>query len=328
MTTSEIVEVENSEQQSERERWRQAVNAFVAEQRSDNTAQAYKRGVEKYLLYLDGLAQSGSRGLTVENVGTPVIAMFYKSLNASVATKNATLVAVTAFYSFLAREGVVRGNPAREVKRGRMSSTHSDTEFLTREEGKRLVIAAKADSTLSYALVSMFLGTGLRVSEVVALKESDFKRRDDSDGSPVVVARVKQKGGKHREVLIPHSVVVALREHMNQYDFMAGNAVDRVGAESMKYIFAKKSDPNQHISREHCAMVIKRLAKAANINKKISPHSLRHSAASEAIRQGKAKEQIQEFLGHSSIAITERYIHRSKGYSNSPANSVANAFGI
>jgi site-specific recombinase XerD len=164
--------------------------------------------------------------------------------------------------------------------------------FLERSELDALFLVGGADikSCRNRAIASLLFSTGCRVSELAALNRIDIVA--DS-------MRVFGKGGKWRCVFVS----VSAREGLNRYlemreDNSPGLFVSDKGRLSVTMI----------------EIIIRTMAKKAGIKKKVTPHTLRHSFATELLRAGAPLPAIQQLLGHSSILTTQCYLHVTDPY--------------
>lgn len=161
--------------------------------------------------------------------------------------------------------------------------------FLTDEEIFRLeaVCYKESDVFRNRLLIGLFLQLGLRLSEVLNLKFADLE-----DGW----IRLIRKGGKEQRLPLSNSLQSIISFYRNERLATADEWVfeGRLGGA---------------MSPRCAQLLIKRLAEKANIQKRISPHSLRHTFASQLAAKGANLSALQEILGHQRLATTERYLH-------------------
>ena len=145
------------------------------------------------------------------------------------------------------------------------------------------------------ALVDLLFATGVRVGEVSALNTCDFSPRE-------AVFRVQGKGGRDRLAFVVDEQTVRIqRAHLD--------ARTRIKTESPA-LFINSS--GTRLSTQGITNVLDRLRRGARIKRHITPHMLRHTVATLLLRNGVDIRVVQEFLGHASIATTQRYTHVSK----------------
>ena len=147
------------------------------------------------------------------------------------------------------------------------------------------------------ALVDLLFATGMRVGEVSALNMMDFS-------VPEAVFCVKGKGGRDRLAFIVDDQSLRIQqEHVEMRS--------RIESES-KALFLNAT--GGRLSTQGIANVISRFREDAGIEKHITPHMLRHTVATLLLRNGVDIRVVQEFLGHASIATTQRYTHVTKDH--------------
>lgn len=204
-----------------------------------------------------------------------------------------TLVAVKVFFRFLKKEGVVTVDLSRYFETPKIWQLIP--EVLTFDEVDLLLAQPKTDSFLGardLAILEFLYATGLRVSEVCSVKISDV-----GDG----IVKVHGKGRKTRIVPVGAKAIAAIDHYLTHFrkeaegDFAA-------------LFVSKKGKP---IDRIAVWRLIKEYAKSAQIEKNISPHTLRHSFATHLLENGADLRLIQDMLGHEDIATTDRYTHVS-----------------
>jgi len=156
---------------------------------------------------------------------------------------------------------------------------------LTPDEVRALI--GSADTEKSRLIISLLYSSGLRVSELVNLKVSDI---NSQDGTGWVR---RGKGGKDRLIIISPKLVKGL------YEYLEGR--------SNQYIFSKEKP----LTTRNIQKIIKLTSKRAGIQKKVTPHTLRHSFATHLLENGTDIRIIQTMLGHSSLSTTQVYTHIS-----------------
>jgi len=158
-------------------------------------------------------------------------------------------------------------------------------EVLSKEEVKKLI--ESTDNNKSRLIVSMLYSTGLRVSELVNLKVEEI---NFNDGTGWVR---KGKGSKDRFFALSKELGTELKEYLN-------------GREHT-YVFSK----DKALTTRNIQKIIHLTKKRAGINRKVTPHTLRHSFATHLLEQGTDIRMIQAMLGHASLSTTQVYTHIS-----------------
>jgi integrase/recombinase XerC len=201
------------------------------------------------------------------------------------------LAAVRSLYRFLGRRGVVRRNPAREVRAPRLS--RKLVTFLPPDEAEAVVDArglAGDARERDVALLEMLYATGLRVSELAGLDVDAL----DRDARTV---RVLGKGNKER--IVPYGAPAA-----RALDAYLGRRVAGDGP-----VFVNRRGGRLGVRSLHT--IVRRAARAAGVTRRVSPHTLRHTFATHLLDRGADLRMIQELLGHSRLSTTQRYTHVS-----------------
>ncbi len=203
------------------------------------------------------------------------------------------LVAIKTLFRFLKKEGKIKEDVTHYLDSPKMWQLIP--EVLTMEEMERLLAAPESttpEGARDKAILEVLYASGLRVSEVCGLNIHDL---DDS------FVRVKGKGGKERVIPIAKVAIDAVDHYLVNF---------RQGAEEEKALFL--STKGKRIDRVTVWKRVKFYAKKADIQRKISPHTLRHSFATHLLENGADLRVIQEMLGHASVATTDRYTHVSQ----------------
>ncbi|OGZ97300.1 MAG: hypothetical protein A3I44_00750 [Candidatus Sungbacteria bacterium RIFCSPLOWO2_02_FULL_51_17] len=204
------------------------------------------------------------------------------------------LIALRNFLKFLSRRDV-KTLAAEKIELGKMPS--HEVSFLEGDELERLLRVSGA-TTLSglrdRAMLELFFSTGLRVSELCALNRMSVNLSRDEFS-------VKGKGDKIRVVFLSDAAKTALTEYLKKRDDVDEAMFVSVRAQD-------KKDPTRLTPRSVQRM-IKKHAIAAGITKEVTPHKLRHSFATDLLRNGADLRSVQALLGHANITTTQIYTH-------------------
>ena len=269
---------------------------------SPHTVSNYKRDVERYIrdLRAHGITRPGDvhprdveRHLADLSSGTitgkPAAA-------SSIARASAS---IRGYHRFAVGEGFAADDPASRVRPPKIGD-HLP-KALTVDEVSRLLDAAHAGddarSLRDAALLELLYATGARVSEAVGLCVDDI---DLDEELPVV--RLFGKGRKERLVPLGHYAKDALASYLVRV--RPSLAVKGTGGPQV--FLNSRGRP---LSRQSAWEAIQRCADAADLGRKISPHTLRHSFATHLLEGGASVRDVQELLGHSRISTTQRYTH-------------------
>ena len=264
---------------------------------ANKTIEAYKSDLKDLAEFLAKqqivLAETSLNNLRdyVANLSTS------QGLNAkSIARK---ISAIRQFFAFLLQENIVKANPALELEIPKISK--NIPVVFEEEQIEKLLNECAKDQTpaglRNLAMVELMYASGMRVSELVALKISQLSLIPRQDLPPHII--ITGKGDKERIVAINRKAIDALSKHIAMLD--KGN----------EWVFPSQSRGG-HITRQYFAKILKRIAAEAGINfEKISPHKIRHSFATHLLNNGASLRVIQDLLGHKKISTTQIYTHVS-----------------
>lgn len=217
-------------------------------------------------------------------------------------TQNYYLIALRSFLKYLAREDI-ESLAANKIELAKVDERQ--ITFLTEEEMTRLF--SKPDlktiqGIRDQAILFLLFSTGLRVSEICGLKKKDINLKEDEFS-------VKGKGGKVRVVFLDEAAKKALDQYLksrqdnSEYLFISYGHTNKANGQPSTINGQKPMTPRS-VQR-----MIKKYATASGITKQISPHTLRHSFATDLLRSGADIRAVQTLLGHSSITTTQIYTH-------------------
>ncbi len=259
---------------------------------ADNSVQAYRRDLTQYHRFLD------DQGITtIEGVGSADVTAYVavlRDLGAADTTVARKVASLKGMHRFLVVEEYVAEDPTTLLDSPQRAK--GIPKALTVEEVTSLLDAVDGDSPLGLrdsALLEFMYATGARVTEAVDLEQIDV----DLDEA---TALVTGKGAKQRVVPLGGYAVEALRRY---YPLRRDLVADRADPGSV-FVSAR----GRKLTRQAVWQIIKRVAARAGVAPgRVSPHVLRHSAATHMIEGGADLRTIQELLGHASISTTQVY---------------------
>lgn len=219
---------------------------------------------------------------------------FLDNVEATARTKAHYLTVFNSFYKYLVFMDKIKSNPCDGIKAPKLEKKLPT--YLTNEEIAKLfnIRLTKPVDYRNKAILEVMYATGARISEVINLElnQIDFEE---------CIIRVVGKGKKERIIPLDDVAIEALDNYINNYrPFLIKN-------ETRNYVFLNKN--GEKISRQMIFKILKNLANKVGITKEISPHTLRHSFASNLLNNGADLRVIQELLGHENLETTEIYSH-------------------
>lgn len=266
---------------------------------SNNSVEAYLNDVKKFHDYLKSkkLTLRPSE-ITHEHIRDFI--HWINELGMSESSQSRIISGIKSYFKYLLMENHIKTDPSELLEAPRKGLKLP--EVLTTDEIDKLIKAidlSQPEGQRNKAIVETLYSCGLRVSELTNLKLSNLYF---SKG----FIKVTGKGKKQRQVPISNK---AMKEIENYLPYRNQLNIDR-SAEDILFLNRR----GKQLTRVMIYNIINQLAIKANIKKKISPHTLRHSFATHLIDGGADLRAIQEMLGHESIITTEIYTHLDQNY--------------
>ena len=262
---------------------------------SDNTVASYVRDVTQFSHYLSDVENTELSRCRPEQVDRYMTYMAGKGKSpASIARSIASL---KSFYGYLQGRGAVRTNPAKNTTPVR--AERKFPQILTSKEVELFLEQPQCVDPKGYrdhAMLELLYATGIRVSELIGMSVEDVNL---SAGFVRCSSR-----GKERIIPLYATAVKALSDYMK--DIRPQLILDP----REKALFVNMS--GERMSRQGFWKIIKYYQAKAQINKEITPHTLRHSFAAHLLENGADLRSIQEMLGHADISSTQIYSHLIK----------------
>ncbi|OGE80559.1 MAG: hypothetical protein A2660_00145 [Candidatus Doudnabacteria bacterium RIFCSPHIGHO2_01_FULL_45_18] len=231
--------------------------------------------------------------------------LLQKEKNLKIITQNYHLIALRSFLKYLAKRDV-KSLAAEKIE---LPKTPARTvEFLDIEDVERLIKAtddeeSKLTRLRDRAILETLFSTGLRISELVALKRDNLNLKRGEFA-------VRGKGDKMRLVFLSHRAIETINQYLKErQDNSKALFIRHDAKESVEKQLESMSEQMSGLTARSIQRVIKKYAKLAGIMKKITPHTLRHSFATDLLTNGADLRSVQELLGHSSISTTQIYTH-------------------
>ncbi|OGF27966.1 hypothetical protein A2303_06235 [Candidatus Falkowbacteria bacterium RIFOXYB2_FULL_47_14] len=216
-------------------------------------------------------------------------------------TQNYYLIALRSLLEFFADKKISSLSPT-QVKLAR-DKDDKEIKFLTLEQIERLLLAPDLKTKQGLrdrALLEALFSTGLRVAELVALNRDQLKIRNSAEEIEVAVVG---KGNKVRSVYFSERAVRWLKSYLDK----------RADMDPALFINYKpgieKSGKSRRLTTQSVENIVKKYVVIAGLPVMATPHTIRHSFATDLLAQGVDLRLVQEFLGHRNIATTQIYTH-------------------
>ncbi|ARJ40150.1 site-specific tyrosine recombinase XerD [Sporosarcina sp. P21c] len=266
----------------------------VERQLAQNTVKSYQRDLTAYIRYIASLNLE-----TVNSIERTMVLQYLQKLKdsgKSSRTLSRHISSIRSFHQFLVREQITTHDCTIHIELPKIEQKLPDV--LSIPEIERLIHAVDGHTSQGMrdiALLELLYGTGMRVSELIAIDLADLHLT-------MGFVRVFGKGSKERIVPLGRSAIDACTLYLNE-----GRPKFISDTEALFL--------NMHgrrLTRQGCWKILKEAGVKAGIQKVISPHLLRHSFATHLIENGADLRAVQEMLGHADISTTQLYTHVSK----------------
>lgn len=269
----------------------------VTKNLSKNTIHSYERDLKAYIQFI----KDNYHFRDLNQISKEHIQNFSRSLsrkNNSNSTITRKLSSIRSFHRYLTSENIVDKDISRKIRKPKTKKS-LPTVLNIQEIDRMIDLTYQSEDALSLrnqALIELAYGSGLRVSELLNLHISDLHLNKS-------LVNILGKGNKERIIPINENAVLALKKYIIE-------ARPLLKAKKADILFVNKF--GNPLSRVGFFKLIKKLAEEAEIQKVVSPHTLRHSYATHLLENGADLRTVQELLGHEDILTTENYTHVSK----------------
>lgn len=229
--------------------------------------------------------------------------VYLKKCDYSVRSICRKISTIRSFFKFLSREGIVDINPTINLITPKINKKLPS--FLYLEEINKLIETPSGHTILGIrdrAILELLYGTGMRVGELVNLDIRDIDLYDEK------TVRVFGKGSKERILPLGNPSIKAVQEYLTVRSIFRKNiSIDK---NNQNALFLNRF--GGRLSARSIRRLLIKYMKMAGLNKKISPHVLRHSFATHLLGGGADLRSVQELLGHESLSTTQIYTHITK----------------
>ena len=267
--------------------------------KADNTILAYRKDLTGYQEFLQ------KKGISrIEDAGSSDAALYLmemKNEGKSKATVNRRLASIRAYYKFLVKKGVIKENPAEDIRTPKIAV--KEIQYLSVEEVEKL-LSLPDDSTKGLrdrAMLEVLYATGIRVSEIVELRLSDVD---------LSLGFVKCAGGHGRPRIVPMGIPArnALREYLRKSRPFYMKEQDASDPDGMLFV----NFSGEAFTRQGFWRILKQYGEESGLGDRLNPQTLRNSFAMHMVANGIDVLSLQEMMGHEDITATKVYFGNTK----------------
>lgn len=262
---------------------------------SVNTLQSYRRDIEQYFIYLQEINLQNISNSNKTTVITYLLYLQKKGRATSTISRN--LASIRSFYQYITKNKLIDQDPTAELESPKVEKKLP--QILSPEEVELLLEQPQCVDLKGFrdkAMLELLYATGIRVSELIQLDVEDLN---------IDMAYIRcNKGSRERMIPIGSIAISALKEYMSKSRPLLILRNDE------KALFVNIN--GGRLTRQGFWKIIKQYKNQAQINKDITPHTLRHSFAAHLLENGADLRSIQEMLGHSDISSTQIYAQIAK----------------
>ncbi|MGL4736817.1 MAG: site-specific tyrosine recombinase XerD [Cellulosilyticaceae bacterium] len=257
-----------------------------------NTIQSYERDLKYFLDYMNSCGYNQLESMTTEHIEVYLQKM--RDEGKSLATISRTLAAIRAFCQYLLKNESIPSNPSLLIALPKVEK--KVPKVLSQKEIALLLAQPQTNDMKGMrdkAMLELLYATGIRVSELIALKTTDVNLNQG-----YILCK-----DEHKERCIPigKPAITALKKYLGQ--------VRHVMIRDQQEIHLFVNCNGHQLTRQGFWKILKAYAKSAHIDSDITPHILRHSFAAHLIQSGANLKSVQQMLGHSDISTTQVYTH-------------------
>jgi len=262
---------------------------------SENTFESYQRDVKKLISFLE-MKEITSSPSKIKTEDIREFIQWVAEIGMSAKSQARIISSLKSFFNYLLIENVIEENPVQIIDSPKIGSYLPETLSINEIDTIiKNINLNHPQGNRNKAIIEVLYSCGLRVSELINLKISNWYKKDG-------FIKVEGKGNKER--LIP------IGEHANnliEIYFEANRNKQKIKEGNRDFVFLNRN--GSKLTRVMIFTIVKKLTKISNIKKNVSPHTFRHSFATHLIERGANLRAVQEMLGHESITTTEIYTH-------------------
>ena len=271
---------------------------------SSNTSMAYRNDLTQLYDYAEKTLKSRGADLDCNSFTRQDMLgylVWLKERNYAVTTLARKNAACKSFFSFLYKDELIKVTPMENIDSPNVGKALPDT--LTVEQVKNLLAQPDKRDTIEAvrdkAMLGLLYASGMRVSELINLNLSDIDTKNFN-------VRIFGKGGKERIVPIYPQAAYDVDLYLEKARTVF------VKNENEKALFVNQR--GERLTRQGLWQILKEYAKDADLEGRVTPHTLRHSFATHLLNGGADLRSVQELLGHANISTTQIYTHLSASH--------------
>jgi integrase/recombinase XerD len=279
----------------------------VEKGRAVRTIQGYLGDVARFRTWLDENPVKGTT-LSWEEIKPRHIRAYLTSLEASPEYVHRIISSLRSWFGYLQEvEELTQSNPAMELSKPKLGTELPPA--LSVGEVAALIRAAvehsrRPERLRNWTLIALLFHTGLRVSELCNLRVQDIRHKE---GLPYSLKFIG-KGNKERWVVLSEEAQRALHQWLRERRLLVAELPPGSDTEHV-WLAVTGRKRGKHLSPQGVWELLRHYANEAGISKRVYPHLLRHTYATEAIRGGAKLHALRDSLGQANIATTSRYLH-------------------
>jgi len=263
---------------------------FIEKGLSKNTIKSYESDLKEFFAWCHNIHKKLPSKLTSSSINIYLSYLFNKNIKSS--SVNRKLSTLKAFYIFLYKQKLILKIPTEDIETPKIQKKLPST--LSENEVEKLLKAPKDKNIIELrdkAMLEMLYATGMRISELVNLKEVNVDKNRQ-------VVKVLGKGSKERLIPFGDEALDSLQKYLHKRN--SRNI----------YIFLNNRD--NKLSRVGFWQRVKIYLKRVHLKSDITPHTLRHAFATHLLNRGADLRSVQLLLGHSDLSTTQIYTHIAK----------------
>ena len=260
----------------------------VQKRYSERTQSIYDQSIRDFYKFMDFQAEDNPMELvTLTSLRAYTGSLLEQGLSPS--TVYQRLSALSSFYNYLVKKGILADNPLKLLIRPKKG--HRIPEFYSQDSINAWIDHKEVSPTPVSVMIHLLYATGIRRAELtgIRVRDLDFERS---------LLRVRGKGNKERDVPLSADMVRDLQRFLEEREVPS------------PWLFSRKNGDQLALTTVS-KMVHKELSREPAFTGKKSPHVLRHSLATHLLNRGADLNSIKELLGHTSLAATQVYTHNS-----------------